>query len=165
MRKWFALIITAAILCGCGVQPTFETVNDDDSLLASASIRQITLDLPKEAAQSVIKSDSADSLYLCNGYTLTVQTLPGGDLNRTMQQISGYGKDQLQFIRTKGMDADRYDLAWASAGEGGDQVARAVILDDGQNHYAVTVMADAQESGQLQKTWNQILGSVSFRTD
>lgn len=165
MKKWIAGIGIAILLCGCGAQPTFETVTDDDALPVLAVTRKIDLDLPKDASQPVMKTDGGDTLYICNGYTLTMQTLPGGDLDRTMRQITGYGKNQLRSVRTRISMADRYDLVWSAAGEGGDQVLRAVVLDDSQNHYVITVSADAENAGDLQKTWNQLLRSVSLRTD
>ena len=165
MKKWIAMIGVAVLLAGCGAKATFETVTDDDALPVSVVVRRIDLELPKEASQPVMKTDGGDTLYMCNGYTLTMQTLPGGDLDRTMRQITGYGKDQLHSVRTRIPMADRYDLVWSAAGEGGDQILRAAVLDDGQNHYAVTVSADAESAGDLQKNWNQLLGSVSLRTD
>lgn len=165
MNKWFSFILAALLLCGCSAQPVFETVEDVDVLPASATVRQIKLDLPKEAAKPVMQSEDGDSLYLCDGYTLTVQTLSGGDLDRTFRQVTGHSHSQLQPIRSKSGDAARYDVAWTAAGEGDDQVARAVILDDGFYHYAVSVMADAQIAGSLQNQWKTVLGSVSLRTD
>lgn len=165
MRKWYVLILAALLLCACGAQPTFETVDDDNALMVSATLRQIELALPKEAAKPVMESASGGSLYLCDGYTLTVQTLSGGNLDRTAQQLTGYCWSELQPIRTQLSDAVRYDLAWAAAGEGGDQVGRAVILDDGMNHYAVSVMADADIAGTLQDTWQKLLHSVKLGTD
>ena len=165
MKKWIVFIFAAALLCGCGVQPTFETVDDQDLLVVSAPVREVKLNLPAEAAKPAMQTDDGDSLYLCNGYTLTVQTLDGGDLGRTLRQVTGYWQEELQPLRTKFSGATRYDLTWSAAGEGGDQVARAVILDDGQYHYAVCVMAEADMAGQLQNTWQDLLGSVTLRTD
>lgn len=165
MRNWFVLIVVALMLCGCGAQPVFETVNDDDSLMVSASVCPINLDLPKEAAKPVMQSADGGSLYMCDGYTLMVQTFSGGDLDETVRQLTGYTMDQLQRVRTQQDELTRYDLVWSSAGEGGDQVGRAVLLDDGLNHYAVSVMADADSAGELQTTWKKLLGSVSLDTD
>ena len=40
------------------------------------------------------------------------------------------------------------------------QVGNAVILDDGNFHYAVSVMADADQAAKLEDTWQHILDSV-----
>ena len=164
MKKWYVLILTVVFLNGCGAQPTFETIDDDQSLLVSATIRQISLALPKEAAKPTMES-SGGSLYICNGYTLAIETFSGGNLNRTVQQITGYTLDRVQYMKTGTADIARYDLVWTTAGEGGDQVARAVILDDGFNHYVVSVMAEAAIAGDLQDTWQTLLSSVTLRTD
>lgn len=164
MKKWYVLILTAVLLSGCGTQPTFETVDDDQSLLVSATVRQISLTLPQGAAKPVMES-SGSSLYMCDGYTVAVETLSGGDLNRTVQQITGYALERVQHIQTKTAAATRYDLVWSTAGEGGDQIARAVILDDGFNHYTVSVMAEAGLAGELQDTWQKLLSSVKLDTD
>lgn len=160
MKKWWMAVLIAGMLCGCGAQPVFETVNDDVALLASAQMRQVMLELPQEAAKPVLQSADGSSLYMCNGYTLTVQTFQGGDLDRTTQQLAGFTQGQLRPIQTQCDGYIRYDLAWAAAGEGGDQIARAVILDDGVNHYAVAVMADGTAAGDLQAAWQKLLGSV-----
>ena len=165
MKKWFLYVLAAVLLCGCGAQPVFETVDDDDSLFVSATVRQIQLTLPREAAKPAMQTDTGDSLYLCDGYTLQVQTFSGGDMDRTLRQLTGYCTDQLQPIRTKTAEATRYDLTWISAGEGGDQVGRAVVLDDGLNHSTVSVMAEAAKAGRLQKTWQSLMNSVGFSTD
>lgn len=165
MKKWFAILLAAVLLCGCGAQPTFETVDDHDSLVASVNTREILVDLPKEAATATMESALGGSLYLCDGYTLTVQTLTGGDLSRTLTEVTGFSQEELRPICTKSAGAVRYDLAWTAAGEGGDQIARAVILDDGVSHYAVSVMADADKGGQLLEAWQNLLGSVVLSTD
>lgn len=165
MLKWFVVISMLCVLTGCGAQPTFETVDDEVVLSASATVQTVDLKLPLEAAAPTAQSEQGGTLYLCDGYTLTVQTLSGGDLDRTVRQVTGFSSGQLQLIKTKTGNIIRYHTAWTAAGESGDQVARAVILDDGQNHYAVSVMARAVDAGNLQDTWGDLLASVSLRTD
>ena len=41
-----------------------------------------------------------------------------------------------------------------------DETALIVILDDGTFHYAVSVMADADQAAKLEATWKHILDSV-----
>ena len=165
MRKWFVLVLVALMLCGCGAQSVFETVDDEAVLDVSVVEQHIHLTLPPEAAVPTAQSPEGGSLYICDGYTLTVQTLSGGDLDRTMRQVTGFSAADLQSIKTKSGNVTCYHTAWTAAGETGEQIARAVILDDGLHHYAVSVMAPAEQAGQLQDTWAELLGSVSLRTD
>ena len=162
MKKWFVVVFAVVLLAGCGAQQTFETVDDVFGADNSVSAGTVKLSLPEEAATPVMESNAGGSLYLCDGYDLTVQTMDGGDLDRTLLQMTGYPADALQCMKTKPDGITRYDLAWTSAGEDGDLVARGVVLDDGAYHYVVTVMADAQVSGSLRGTWETLLESVSL---
>ena len=164
MKKWMLIVFVASLLCGCGAQTTFETVDDTDIVSAAAQNRRIQLDLPPEAATPTMETVEGAALYQCDGYELTLQTLPGGDLNRTLRQVTGHDQSSLRPIKTKAGVAVRYDMAWAAAGETGDRVARCVLLDDGQNHYTVTVMADAARAGDLTETWKKLLGSITLHT-
>ena len=165
MKKWLVFILVAWMLCGCGAQQVFETVDDEAVRNVSAMEQTVHFPLPPEAAAPVAQSAQGGTLYLCNGYMLTVQTLSGGDLDRTLRQVTGFSASQLQPVKTKIGNVTRYYAAWTAAGEPEEQVARSVILDDGQIHYAVTVMADASRAGQLHDTWSELLNSVRLGTD
>ncbi len=150
------------LLAGCTAQPVFETVCDPIDAPAMAQMRRLQLTLPKEATAPTLQSEEAGALYLCDGYTLTTQTMAAGDLDATMRRLTGFSKEQLTVMTTEKHGIRRYDCVWSAVGEGGDQVARAVILDDGSYHYAVTVMADFAAAGDLAGTWKTILDSVSL---
>ena len=150
------------LLCGCSAQPTFETVIDQLEMPATAQQRKLHVELPKEATVPTLQNAATGELYLCDGYTLSVQTMESGDLDATMRSLTGFTKEQLTVMTTEKHGVKRYDCVWSAAGEGGDQVARAVVLDDGYYHYAVTVMADFASAGDLAQTWKTILDSVSF---
>ena len=162
MKKVCILLVLVALLCGCAVQPAWETVFDQLETPVMAQMRQLDVALPKEATAPTLQSEDAGALYLCDGYTLSIQTMSAGDLDATMRSLSGFSKDQLTVMTTEKHGIRRYDCVWSAAGEGGDQVARAVILDDGNYHYAVTVMADFASAGDLADTWKDILDSVKF---
>lgn len=163
MRKLISMLFAALLLCGCGARETFETLSD--AYVPEEEIAQTpVVSLPREAVLETLYADGG-RLYLCDGYTVAVQTLPGGDLQRTVKEISGYEKEKIQLVETKQDTLTRYHMVWTCAGEGGDSVARAVIVDDGSYHYAVTVMADAQKAGALSDTLQEILNSVTLRTD
>lgn len=162
MKKACILLVIMLLLSGCAAQPAFETVSDLADVAAIAQQRELKVSLPKEATTPTLQSDTGGALYLCDGYTISVQTLQAGDLDATLRSLTGFSREQLTVMETLKHGVKRYDCVWTAAGEGGDQVARAVVLDDGSYHYAVTVMADFASAGELASTWKSILDSVSI---
>ena len=162
MKKCIVGLVIAFLLTGCSARETFETLGDGYDAPAMAPVGQLELKLPQEAVTAAMENPDTGKLYLCDGYTLTVQTMDSGDLDETLRQLTGYGKEQLTVMETKQDGYRRIETVWTAAGEGGDQIGRAVILDDGTYHYAVTVMADAQTAGNLTAVWQPILDSVTI---
>lgn len=160
MKKLLVCFVIV-LLCGCSAQTVFETVEDVPVVQAAATARQLKLTLPEEAAIETMESP-AGSLYICDGYTVSLQTLEGGDLDRSIRALTGLSGDALTVIKTRYADLSRYDTVWTSASESGDQTGRLAILDDGAYHYAVTVMADARDAGGLTGQWNELLGSIEL---
>ncbi len=163
MKKLLMIFALAVLLCGCGARETFETLGDVYAPQENPAQR-VDLQLPENALSQTI-SGTEGKLYLCDGYAVAVQTLPGGDIGRTVKEISGYDRDKLGLVETKKDGITTFHLVWSSAGEGGDQISRAVILDDGSYHYAVTVMAASRDAGAISETVQEILRSVTLRTD
>ncbi len=162
MKKCWIILFLALLLTGCGAAETFETVADDLMQPAMAPAGELTVALPESAAAQVIRSEEGERLYLCDDYVLTIHTLDSGDLEETAKTLCGFGTDSLTMIETVSEDVKRYEWVWTSAGEGGDQMGRAVVLDDGNYHYCMTVMAEAEKAGALEKEWNGVLSSVSI---
>ena len=159
MKKLGILLMVILLLTGCAAQETFETVSDNIVQSVMGQERQVELKLPSHASTPVVNSDDGGKLYLCDGYVLMVQTLSAGDLDRTVRSLSGFGASQVTLMETATQDAKRYEWVWTAAGEGGDQMARALVLDDGSRHYCLTAMADAQTAGVLEAEWSDIFSS------
>lgn len=162
VKKWCVLLVLALCLSGCGQIRVYETVSDL-YIQPEAVPRSVSLTLPEEAAAPVSVNASGDQLYVCDGYTITVQTLPGGDLEQTLRTVTGYGRAGLTIISQQQEGLKRYDMAWSSTGEGGDQVGRTAVLDDGIYHYVLSVMAPSENSGELEAVWQSLFRS--FRAD
>ena len=162
MKKILVMLAFVLFMGGCAAQETFETVMDQLEAPVMAQVRQLQVALPKEASAPTLSSEEAGTLYLCDGYSLSIQTMDGGDLDATIRTLTGFSKDQMTVMTTEKHGVRRHDCVWSAAGEGGDQVARAVILDDGNYHYAVTVMADFASAGDLSDTWKAILDTVTL---
>lgn len=161
MRKYVLLASLALLLTGCGAE-TFETVSDDLIQPVMGSVREMEVKLPDHAASPVVNSIDGGKLYFCDGYTLTVQTMSGGDLNKTVQNICGFDRETLTVIRTKDQENTCYEWVWTSAGEDGDQLGRAMVLEAGNYHYCLTAMAHAEDAASLQPEWDQLFSSFKL---
>lgn len=164
MKKLWWLLVISLLLTGCGTSAVWETVSDADNSPVMAQMQELKLTLPGDAAVETIENGQEEKIYLCDGYTVAAQTLSGGDIEKTLRDISGFSKDQLTVMETQSQNVKRYECVWAAAGEAEDQVARAVVLDDGVYHYAVTVMAPFSTAGDLSAVWQSILSSVQLST-
>ena len=163
MKRTLYLMVMLVMLSGCGAVETFETVADELVEPVMGQMRGVRLELPEDAALAVMGQQDGDTIYLCDGYALAVQMLQSGDLDETIREVSGFAPDQVTVLRTKTQDADRYEFVWSAVGEGGDQLCRGAILDDGSYHYTLTAMADAKAAGDLERQWDAIF--ESFRLD
>lgn len=164
MKKLVLGLLSVLLLTACGNPKSMETVTDVYYDQPQREPAAVILKLPEDAAAQVVAGEQG-RIYLCEGYSISVQTLPGGDLERTLQSLTGHSREELEVIPLSQGEMKHYACAWASAGEGEDQVNRALILDDGAYHYAVTVMAPAGKAAALRMIWDQILASVTLNTD
>lgn len=158
MRKIAAIMLCTFLLCGCAAEETFETVLDELVLPVMAQPREIAVNLPDNALAPVLSGTGAQ-LYFSEDYEIIIETMSAGDLSGTIQAISGYEKGKLTILETKQQDISRYEFVWVSAGEKGDRLGRAVILDDGTYHYCMSVLRDAKTSGRSQIVWSDVFQS------
>ena len=157
MKKLVFLIIVGLMLAGCS-EPVYETLGEVQHVSATQpQLRQTVLALPEDAA--MLTASGGDMLYSCDGYTMSLQSLPAGDLTTTVRTLSGYEPAQLTILETLCDDHTRYEWVWTSAGETGDVVCRGAVLDDGNYHYCLTVSADAEKAGALNQVWTDLFRS------
>ena len=108
MKKvWFLFAAFIFLLAGCSSEETFETVADQQILPVSAVMRDILVDLPDAAASPTVESGSG-RLYLCEDYEISIQILEGGDLNATVQTLTGYEKEKLTVMESSREQYDCY---------------------------------------------------------
>lgn len=161
MKKYLWMLLPVLLLCGCADQETMETISDEILLPVMAQPRDISVELPGEAALPVVEND-AGRIYLCDEYEIVLQTVDAGDLNATMQTLSGMERDQLTVMETMMEDIKRYEFVWTSAGEQGEQLGRGVVLDDGQYHYCLSVLRNAEKADKSQINWNRVFSSFKL---
>ena len=156
MKKWMTVFICAIMLTGCAA-PTFETLGDIPHQQVAATVpRKVVLELPEEAVLSVWENE-ANTMYLCRDFSAHLQTLEAGDLQGSIRQLCGYERENLTVVESRCGDHNRYEWVWIAAGEGGDEICRCTLLDDGDFHYALTLTASSFDAGALAQTWNEIM--------
>lgn len=160
MKYLCIVLILAILLSGCGQTP-LETIADE-IIDNRPNSRQISVSIPEDASVFTIENGQNDKLYLCDGYSISMHTFPGGDLNRTFSEATGFSADTLTVVNTEYNDAERYEAAWASVGESGDQLGRIAVIDDGYYHYVLTVVGDAAYMGENSDKVDTLFSSFSL---
>lgn len=161
MKKLIVLLLLTSMLLGCGAEETFEVVEDVIPVEPVAAPQQFFVSLPDDALTPTFQDDSGE-LYVCQDYTISKQILPSGDLEKTVNTLTGLSREDIQIIQTFYEGADRYDLVWTAAGEEGLQLGRACILDDGNYHYVLSTLAEEEAAGQLRDTLQDMYDSCKL---
>ena len=159
MKTLAIVLLCLLLLTGCAQEPVLETVNDEilQPVMTEAYCPIFTL--PKEAAVTTMESAEAGTLYFCDGYTVTLRTLPAGDVNKTILDATGFSPENLTLVKTRTEDFDRVQCVWSTASEEGEQVGRLTLLDDGVNHHVLTCMASAGDASKLSSQVQQLMDS------
>lgn len=160
--KIFLCMVLALLLTGCTQPKDFETMSDAYIEPELPLAQRVDFQLPEDAAKAVLESAEAGTLYLCDNYSVAVQTLPAGNLDATLHEVTGYGAEKVQLWEKKEGELSRLVCVWTAAGEGGDQMGKATILDDGNYHYVLSVMAAAEDAGELADTWQILMESFNI---
>lgn len=162
MKKWLPmLLLLALLLAGCAAEETLETVADELDIPVMAVPRDVSVSLPGETDLGAVEG-STGRIYLANDYYVTIETLDAGDLDKTIREMSGFHREDLTVLETKEDDVKRYEFVWVSAGEKGEQLGHGIILDDGNYHYCMTVLRDADQDTGTQVVWDEIYQSFSL---
>ena len=155
MKRMIVLMTLLGLLSGCGAAETYELVTDEPVRQVSAEPREMHFFLAEETAMPAMETDSG-KLYLCGEYDVMSQIFDGGDLERTIRQVSGFSPDDLTVIQTESEDIKKTEFVWTSAAEEGHRICRATILDDGNYHYVLSATVPAEKIEAYQEIWNGI---------
>lgn len=165
MKRLFVGLTVVLMLCGCA-QPVMETVDDAYVQPVSAMSRQVLIELPEDASRQTMEGEGG-TLYFCGDYTLCVQTLPGGDMEKTLRTCTGYGLEELTGLQARQANVDRYEAVFTTSGEEGMDVGRISILNDGNYHYVLTALIPEVKAGEQQGELQEVFASfrLSESTD
>ena len=158
MKRISFVALVLLLLTGCSMQ-TFETVDDLQDVQAVAQPATLLLDLPEDATTM---HNGSSALYFCGDYDIMVEVLPSGNLSSTLQTLTGFEREDLNLLETVRCGVTCYEGAWSAAGEAGDHVGRVMVLDDGNYHYCISVMAMAENAGECTPEWNLLMESAAL---
>ncbi|MBO5891731.1 MAG: hypothetical protein J6Q30_03345 [Oscillospiraceae bacterium] len=163
MKKWMVgvILLLSVVLCGCSNVKTFEVISDNIVDFPSPTPAKVHLRLPDDATLSVMNGSDGQS-YEGDHYQIIVQTYPSGDLSQTLQLITGYSKNQLNVMEVTEDNLNKYLCAWSAVSEEGELVGRCAVLDDGRYHYCLSVLVDAQMSGEIREDIDAIFADYSL---
>ncbi len=161
MKKLCLAAVLVLMLTGCAEPESFETISDLYVEPQLQPAQQTSLLLGQESV-NIEQEAGTDRIYLCDDFCVMVQTFSAGDLDATIRSITGYSKENLTVLEHRENGITNYECVWVSAGEGGDQVGRMLILDDGSHHYALSVMAEADMAGELTPVWELLFDSFAI---
>ena len=163
MKKLWLILALTFLMAGCSPVQELETVMDSQDLPKQAEKMTIMISMPENAALEVMSSEETGTVYFCDDFVLTMQTVESGDIHNTVEETTGYTFDRISIMETVQGLAKRYDCVWSAIGENGDQICRCAILDDGNYHYILSVMADAEQAGELTESlWNDVFASFQI---
>ncbi len=158
VKRWGCICLFVILLSGCGAEETLETVSDEWIVPAMAQPREVSVRLPEDLVLPVLEQEGRQ-LYMGPNYEIMLETMAAGDLQATIRNLSGYEQEQLTILETDQGEWNRYEFVWTAAGEQGHRLGRAVILDDGDYHYCMSVLRDAEESLIV---WQDVFQSFSL---
>lgn len=161
MRKLTWILALLLMLSGCGREETFETISDVPVEATLAQPREVWVSLPEQSALPVMDSENGQ-LYFCEDFEVAIQTLEAGDVSRTVETLSGFGREDLTVIETSRDGIDKYEFVWTMAGELGQRLGRATVLDDGAYHYCLVATIDAELISEYQEVFNGIFESFQL---
>lgn len=173
MKRLAVLVVllgVAAMFWGCGKEAeVFETVNDVHLLPVSAGTPQyqVRVQLPQNAGLEQALSCDTEKVYTKDGgcCTYTTEILTAVSLESLLTELTGQPEERLTVIQTELYDLPRYDLCWTTAGEQGEAVCRAAVLDDGMHYYVVTASVPAHQAGLERESLDAMFASMELYGD
>lgn len=161
MRKLWVLLPMLFALMGCGQETVWETVGDTVLMTGAPVKQEISVTLPEDTVLPVMETDGGQ-LYMCRDFDVMVQTLDGGDLNRTIMEVSGKALSDLTVMETAQQDLRSYSFLWTAGTDTGETVNRCRILDDGNYHYAVTAQIPVEKEPEYREIITGMLETVTL---
>ena len=162
MKKVLVGVLAALMLSGCGAEPVYETIGDVwEQTEPAVNPGRMEVPLP-EGAEMEVMDGNGDGAYRVGDWELWTKVLDGGDLNKTLQTLSGMDASALTVIDRELQGYDCHETTWTVTSEDGAHVVRAGILDDGNYHYCLCVSVPEEDAGEAGEVFSQVFQSVTI---
>lgn len=160
MKRIVWILMATLLLCGCMnvTEPVFETVEDGVPGPVAAEPAPVWVWLPDGAAAQTAAEGSA--CYTWNECELRVQTLAGGDIRRTMEQLTGMDPERLTVMEYQRGELQMYQSVWSMTGEEGITLGRLLVADDGAYHYCISLLSP--ENADVEEDYARICASLDL---
>ena len=141
MKKLCFLLVLMMCLSGCvrNERPVMETVSDEIVEPAAAEPKPMAVWLPDGAAKQTMAGTG--ECYTWGECELRLQTLAGGDIQATLQQLTGLSPDRLTVMEYQRDGLQLYQTVWSATGEEGITLGRCMVADDGNYHYCLSLLS------------------------
>lgn len=141
MKKlvWLTVLMMCFTGCGNDAEPVFETVADEIVEVAAAEPAPMAVWLPDGAAEQTMADDSR--CYSIGECELRLQTMDGGDIRATLQQLTGMEPDKLTVMEYERDGMQLYQTVWSASSEEGVTLGRCMVADDGDYHYCISLLS------------------------
>ncbi len=160
MKKVIFLLVLMMCLSGCvrNERPVMETVNDEVMEPVAAEPKPMAVWLPEGAAAQTMAE--AGECYVWDGCEVRIQTLDGGDIRATLEQLTGLSADKLTVMEYQRDGVQIYQTVWSMTGEEGITLGRCMVADDGNYHYCVSLLSP--EEVDVEDDYAQICASLDL---
>lgn len=160
MRKLIWLLVLSLALGGCAgdEEPVFETVADEIIEPVVAEPSPVAVWLPDDAAKQTMAGEG--ECYTWGECELRIQTLTGGDIRATLEQLTGLSADKLTVMEYERDGLQLYQTVWSTTGEEGVTLGRCMVADDGAYHYCISLLSP--EDADVADDYAQICASLDL---
>ncbi|MBE6950660.1 MAG: hypothetical protein E7451_04910 [Ruminococcaceae bacterium] len=155
---WMVVLMMCFTGCGADAEPVFETVEDEIVEVAAAEPAPISVWLPDGAAAQTMAETG--ECYVWGECELRIQTLDGGDIRATLEQLTGLSADKLTVMEYERDGMQLYQTVWSCTSEEGITLGRCMVADDGNYHYCVSLTAP--EEADVSDDYAQICASLDL---
>ena len=161
MRKLAWFLVLMMCLSGCvqmEERPVMETIADEIAEPVAAEPKPMAVWLPEEAAAQTMVE--AGECYTWGECELRLQTLTGGDIRATLEQLTGLNPEWLTVMEYQRDGLQLYQTVWSAAGEEGITLGRCLVADDGNYHYCLSLLSPEGED--VSEDFAQICASLDL---